>query len=177
VEGGGGGAEGDDVDEGVVEQARVKLRVCGGENDGEDQEDFEESGELAEDAGREWAVAGDQNDDDGDGEHEDVAADDDNGGPPGDARFIGEDDEGLSDQQLVGDGVEVGAERRVLIEFAREQAVDGVAEAGDNENEQRPAIALIRDKSQKDREETETEQSDLVGYGEDPSTLLHVQGG
>ena len=57
VEGGSGGAEGDDVDEGVVEEAPVELGEGSGEDHGEDQEDFEESGELAEDAGRERAIA------------------------------------------------------------------------------------------------------------------------
>ena len=57
VEGGSGGAEGDDVDEGVVEEAPVELGEGSGEDHGEDQEDFEECGELSEDAGRERAIA------------------------------------------------------------------------------------------------------------------------
>ena len=177
VEGGGGGTEGDDVDEGVVEEAPVELRVSGGQDDAEDEDDFEEGGELAEDAGGEGAVAGNEDDDGGDGEHEDVAADHDDGGPPGDAGFVGEDDEGRGEQEFVGDGVEVGAERGTLIELAREQAVHGVAKAGDYEYEQSPAITLIGDEREEDRQEAETEQSDLVGYGEDPSILLHVLGG
>ena len=40
-----------------------------------------------------------------------------------------------------------------------------------------PAITLIGDEREEDRQEAETEQSDLVGYGEDPSILLHVMGG
>ena len=177
VEGGGGGTEGDDVDEGVVEKTRVKLGVSGGEDDSEDQEDFEECGELAEDAGWEGSIAGDQDDDGGDGEHQDVAADDDDGGPPRDARFVSEDDEGGGEQEFVCDGVEVRAEGRTLIEAACEQTVDGVAKAGDDEDEQGPAVALVGDESQKDRKEAEAKQGDLVGYGEDPSTLLHVLGG
>ncbi len=178
VEGGGGSAEGDDIDEGVVEKAPVKLGEGGGQDDAEDQDDFEEGGELAEDAGREWAVAGDEDDDNGDGEHEDVAAEDDDGGPPGDARFVGEDDEGGREEEFVGDGVEIGAEGGVLIEAACEEAVDGVAETGDDEDEQSPAIALICDEGQEDRKKAETEQGDLIGYGEDPSSLLlHVLGG
>ncbi len=144
MEGGGGGAEGDDVYEGVVEEAPVELGVGGGEDDGEDEDDFEEGGELAEDAGGERAIAGDQDDDGGDGEHEDVAADDDDGGPPGDAGFVGEDDEGRGEQEFVGDGVEVGAEGGTLIESAGEQAVDGVAEAGDDEYEQEPSGSADR---------------------------------
>jgi len=156
----------------------VKLGVGGGEDDSKDQDDFEERGELAEDAGRERAIAGDENDDGGDGDHENVAADDDDGGPPGDARFVSQDDEGGGEQEFVCDGVEVCAEGGALIEFAGEEAVDGVAETGDNENEERPAITLIGDEGQKDRKEAETEQGDLVGYGEDPSSLLlHVMGG
>ena len=65
----------------------------------------------------------------------------------------------------------------MLIEFAGEEAVHGIAEAGDDENEQSPAITLISDEREEDRQEAETEQSDLVGYGEDPSFLLHVLGG
>ena len=177
MEGGSGGAEGDGVDQDVVEEAPVELGVGGGEDYGEDEDDFEEGGELAEDAGWERAVAGDEDDDGGDGEHEDVAAEDDDGGPPGDARFVGEDDEGRGEQKFVGDGVEVGAERGALVETAREQSVNGVTEAGDDQNEQSPFVALIGDESQKNRQEAETEQGDLVGYGEDPSTLLHVLGG
>ena len=110
VEGGGGGAEGDDVHERVVQEAPVELRIGGGEDDAEDENDFEESGELAENAGREGAVAGDKDDDSGDGEHQDVAADDDDGGPPSDAGLVGEDDEGRGEQELVGYGVKIGAE-------------------------------------------------------------------
>ncbi len=177
MEGGGGGAEGDDVDEDVVEEAPVELGVGGGEDYGEDEDDFEEGGEFAKDARREWAVAGDEDDDGGDGEHEDVAADDDDGGPPGDASFIGEDDEGRGEQEFIGDGIEVGAEGGALVESTREEAIDGVAEAGDDEDEQSPFVALIGDECQEDRQEAEAEQSDLVGYGEDPSSLLHVLGG
>ena len=110
VEGGGGGAEGYDVDEGVVEKTRVKLGVSGGEDDSEDQEDFEECGELAEDAGWEGSITGDEDDDGGDGEHQDVAADDDDGGPPSDAGLVGQDDEGRGEQELVGYGIEICAE-------------------------------------------------------------------
>src|ERR1700743_3559284 len=160
-----------------MEKAPVELGVGSGEDDGEDEDDFEEGGHFAEDAGRKRAVAGDENDDGGNGEHEDVATDDDDGGPPGDAGFVGEDDEGRGEQEFVGDGVEVGAEGGTLIETAREQAVDGVAQACDDENEQSPFVALIGDEGQKDRKEPETEKGDLVGYGEDPSLLLHVMGG
>ena len=177
MEGGGGGAEGDDVDEGVVEEAPVELGIGGGEDDAEDEDDFEEGGEFAEDARGKRAVAGDEDDDGGDREHEDVAADDDDGGPPGDAGLVSEDDEGRGEQELVGDGIEVGAEGGVLIEFAGEEAVDGIAEASDDENEQRPFVALIGDERKENRQEAETEQGDLVGYGEDPSFLLHVLGG
>ena len=110
VEGGGGGAESDDVHEGVVEKAPVELWVGGGEDHAEDENDFEESGELAENAGGKRTVSGDEDDDGGNGEHENVAADDDDGGPPGDAGFVGEDDEGRGEKEFVGDGVEVGAE-------------------------------------------------------------------
>jgi len=57
VEGGGGGAEGDCVYEDVVEKTRVKLRVGGGEDDGEDKDDFEEGGEFTEDAGWKRSIA------------------------------------------------------------------------------------------------------------------------
>ena len=177
MQGGGSSAEGDGVDQDVVEEAPVELRVGGGEDDGEDEDDFEEGGELAENAGREWAVAGDEDDDGSDGEHEDVATDDDDGGPPGDAGFVGEDHEGGGEQKFVGDRVEVRAEGGALIESAREEAVDGVAQARDDENEQSPAITLVGDKREEDRQKAEAEQSDLVGYGEDPSSLLHVLGG
>ena len=56
MEGGSSGAEGDDVDEGVVEKAPVELWEGCGENDGKNQDDFEEGGELTEDAWREWAI-------------------------------------------------------------------------------------------------------------------------
>ena len=65
----------------------------------------------------------------------------------------------------------------MLVEFAGEEAVHGIAEAGDDENEEGPLVALIGDEREKDRQEAETEQGDLVGYGEDPSFLLHVLGG
>jgi hypothetical protein len=111
VEGGGSGAEGDCVDEDVVQEAPVELGVGGGEDYGEYQDDFEEGGELAENARRKWAVAGDEDDNRGDGEHQDVAADDDDGGPPSNACLVREDDEGRGEQEFVGDGVEVRAER------------------------------------------------------------------
>ena len=178
MQGGRAGAEGDGVYEDVVEKAPVELGVGGGQDYGEHQDDFEEGGELAEDAGRERAVAGDEDDDDGDGEHEDVAADDDDGGPPGDAGLVRENDKGRGEQEFVGNGIEVGAERGALIESAREEAIDAVAEARDDENKQSPTVTLISDERQEDRQEPEAEQSDLVGYGEDPSSLLlHVMGG
>ena len=50
----------------------------------------------------------------------------------------GEHEKHRAHQELVGDGVEILAEDGLLMQGAGEQAVESVAEAGENEERQRP---------------------------------------
>ena len=84
-------------------------------------------------------------------------------------------DEGRRKQKFVGDGIEIGAERRALIEAACQQAIDTVRKPGYNENQQSPSIMLVRNKNEKERQEAEPKQSNLIGNR--PDAAFHCNSG
>ena len=52
------------------------------------------------------------------------------------------------DDHLVDQGVELTADRRVLIEQAGEVSVEGIGGRGDEEQEEGPGVALLRDQGE-----------------------------
>ena len=114
------------------------------ENEGE-AEDLDQGVELAEQAGAEVAQGAGGEEQGGDEQDAEVAAEDQHGDVARDQAHVGEDQEEGAEQELVGDGVEVLAEGGALGEPAGEQAVEAVAEAGEDEEGEGEAVAAVED--------------------------------
>ena len=124
---------------------------------------------LAKDAGAKIAQSGNHEEHSADQKDGDVAAENDDGVFPGDegALFNREHEEHGAHQQFVGDGVEVLSENGLLMQGAGEEAVEAVAQSGENEQGQRPFEIVLdqidHDEGQKDH----AQQRELVGRGQD----------
>src|SRR5271157_4005997 len=70
-------------------------------------------------------------------------------------------------QQLVGDGVEILAENRLLMEPAREQAIQAITQSGKNEQHQRPFEIVLDQIDDDEGQENHAQQRELVGRGQD----------
>ena len=94
-------------------------------------DDLDDGVEFAEQAGAEVAQGAGGEEQGGDEQDAEVAAEDQHGDVARNQVHVGEDEEERAEQELVGDGVEILAEAGVLGEPAGEQAVECVGEAGE----------------------------------------------
>src|ERR1700689_2160680 len=155
MRGGPDGKDGDDIDEHVVKQSRVQGWKRRRQHHGKYQGDLEKRGQLAENARRKRTVPGNQENHDGYDQNQNVATQYDDGQPPCESGLVGEDYERRRKQQFVGDGIEIGAQRGPLIQFSRQQTVDTVAQARDDQHQQTPAIMLVGDQAEENRQKAQ----------------------
>src|SRR5208282_3346324 len=145
--------------------------ISGRKDDRENQNDLNSSGRLAVNAWRKRPVTGDKQNHDGHHKYQNVSAENDDREPPRNLFLKRQNNERRRKQQLIGDGVEIRAERRTLIKAAREQAVYSIREPRNNKHQQRPFVPLIGNKNEKERQEAEPQQSDLIGNR--PNSTCH----
>jgi hypothetical protein len=79
----------------------------------------------------------------------------------------GEREKHRAQQKLVGDGIEVLAEERLLMEAARELAVEAVAESGDDEEDQRGGVVTVDEAVDDEGQKQHAQERELVRRGED----------
>src|ERR1035437_1139500 len=135
--------------------------------DGKHKQDLQRRGELAVNAGRKLAVAGHNKDDRGRGEKDDVAAQHQRREPPANFPVESQHDKRRGKQQLIRDGIEIGAQRRPLVERAREQAVKGIRQSGNDENGKSQIVPPVVNGNDEKRQKSETKEGELIGNGED----------
>src|SRR5262249_6527644 len=171
VEAGNGGEDRDQVDQDALYEREPGVGIGRGEHYHENENDLKQRGRFAEEAWRKRAVAGNEQDDGGDGEDQNVAAQDHDGKPPGNLFFHGENHERRREQKLVGDRVEISADGRFLIELASEQAVKGVGTAREYQHQQGVAVAFVNNEDEEKGQDAQAEQRDLVG--DRPEATFH----
>src|SRR5271156_4920114 len=133
----------------------------------ENRGDLGEGVGFAEDAGTKIAQAGNHEEHAADHQDGDIAAEDDDRICPGDHPLDGEHEKHGAHQQLVGDGIEILAEQRLLMQGAGEEAVEAIAESGENEERQRPFEIVLDQIDDDEWQEDHPQQGELVGRGED----------
>lgn len=153
----------DDVDEETIEHHKAWIGIRCAEDDCEDENYLKRRGELAQNARREGPISRDQDNDSGNDQDENVAAEHEDGEPPGEFLFERKDDERRREKKFVGDGIEIGAKRRALIQAAGEQAVNAVRKSGEDLNEKRPFIVFVGNENKKERQKAEPEKRNLIG--------------
>ena len=163
-----GGDGGKDSD-GAEQIAAQQELVHGGpdlvdEDEGEAQ-DLDERVELAEQGGAEVAEGAGGEEQGGDEQDSEVAAEDEDGDITRDQAHVGEDQEEGAEEELVGDGVEILAEDGALGERASEEAVEAVAEAGDDEESECDAIVAVQDGDDQKRDDEEPHEREQIGSG------------
>ena len=121
--------------------------------------------QLAEDAGPEIANAGGDVEHSCDQQNAKIAAEHKHGVSPGDLLGERQDEKGRAEQQLVGNRVKVLTQSRLLMEPAREQAVEGVADAGQQEEGKGDAILAIEDLNHQKGDDEQPQQREQVGRG------------
>src|SRR5277367_265084 len=141
----------------------MKIRVSSRKDNRKNQDDLNSSRRLAVDAWRKRPIAGNEQDHNGHDQNQNVAAENDNREPPGNLLLERQNNERRREQEFIRDRIEIGAERRALIEAACEQAVNSVRKPGHDKHQQRPLILLVGNQDEKERQEAEAQQSDLIG--------------
>src|SRR5580692_204718 len=114
------------INEQMNDLPEMKVRVCRGKDNGENQYDLKGSRELAENAGRKRPIPRDEQYHHGHDKNQDVAAEDDNREPPRDLFLECQNNERRREQQLIRDGIEISTERRPLIQTPSEQTINAV---------------------------------------------------
>src|SRR5260370_16262019 len=121
------------------------MGVSSAQNYEEHKDDLSGGGELGVDAGWKRPVPGDQQNHDRDNEDQHVPAEHKDGEPPGELLFEREDDEGRREQKFVGDGIEISAKSRSLIQTALEQTINPIGKASDHNKHKPPPLLIVLD--------------------------------
>src|SRR5580704_4783908 len=127
--------------------SKMEAWISRGKDDREHQNDLKSRGHLAVDAWRKRPITGNEQYHHGHHKNEYVAAEDNDGEPPRDLFLERQNNERRREQQFVGDGIEISAKRRPLIEAAREQAINAVGKPRDHKHQQRPFIPFVGNKN------------------------------
>ena len=129
---------------------------------------------FAKDAGAEVAQACDHEEHAAEQEDRDVAAEDYDRIFPRNLALDGENHEHGAHEKLVGNRIEILAKHGLLMEFAGEQAVESVAEAGENEKRQRPLEIVLDYVDDDEGQEDHAQQGELIGRGQDLAQIHRV---
>jgi len=130
--------------------------------------------EFAEQAGAEVFERAGGEEQGRDEQDSEVAAEDEHGDIARHEIHVGEDEEEGAEEELVGDGIEVLTEAGALGEHAREQAVEAVAKASENEEAESEAVAAIEDRDNEERDDEQTRQREQVWSVAELSEEIHV---
>lgn len=138
------------------------------------QEKHEENGAylrkgigLPENAGTKVPQSGDREQDCAGGENRDIPAEDQNGELPRNLVKDGQDQKERAQQKFIGDGIEVLAEQRLLMKAAGEQAIEAIAEACDDKENEGPEEVSVDEMDDDERDEDHPQQRELIRSSED----------
>ena len=145
------------------------------EHDGQ-AEDLDYGVELAEQTGAEVAQGAGGEEQRGDEQDAEVAAEDEHRDIARHQVHVGEHEEEGAEEQLVGNGVEVLAEGGALGEPSGEQAVEAVGEAGEDEEAEREAVVSVEDCDDQKWDDEQTREREQVGSGAELAEEIHRTG-
>src|ERR1700733_13540869 len=140
----------------------------------EDRADLGKSIGLAENAGTEIAQPGYGKQHGAGGENGNIAAENQHRELPLNLVQNGEHQEHGAQQELVGNGIEILAQQSLLVKRSGQQSIQTVAEAGDDENNQRPQISALDQMDHDEGNENHAQQRELVWRREDLGILHGV---
>src|SRR5260370_30976008 len=126
------------------------------------QDNLRGRGEFAINAWWKWPVTRDQENHHRDNEDQHIAAENEDGKPPGQLLLERQEDERGREQEFVGDGIEIRAESRSLIQTARKQAVKTIGKAGDDSNQKRQPVMIVGHEHEQHRLKAETPKRHLT---------------
>src|SRR5450755_643770 len=118
---------------------------------------------FAEDAGAKIAQAGNHEQHSADQQDGNVATEYDDRIFPGNHALDREHEKHGAHEQFVGDGIEILAEDSLLVQGAREQAVEAVAHSGENKQRKRPFEIVLDDVNDDEGQKDHAQQRELVG--------------
>jgi len=122
---------------------------------------------FAEDAGTEVSKPGDRVKNRADNQYRDITAEYHDCEFPGNAVKNRKHQKDGAEKKFVGDGIKILAENRLLLERAREQAVEAVAETGQDEQNERGFVAAAKQVNDDEWEKRHPQQGELVGRGKE----------
>ena len=122
---------------------------------------------LAENAGAKIPQSGDREQDCAGGENRNVAAEDQNRKLPGNLVQDGQYQKQCAQQEFVGDGIEILAEQRLLMKSASQQAIESIAAACDDKENEGPEVVSVDKINDDEGDEHHPKQRELIGRGED----------
>ena len=96
------------------------------------------------------------------GDDAEVAAENQHRVLPGNLLHERKHQEQRAEQQLVGDWIEILPEQRLLMQGARQQSVESVAQSRGNQQAERPGPVAIDDRNDDEGNEDQAQQRDLV---------------
>ena len=167
--------EGDDgVKHGVPGGADPGLLIDEAKQHDADGENLAETVGLTEQRGVEVAQVDDRIEDDGGEQHADVAAEDEDGNTRLQDAHVGEGKEEGTEQELVGDGVEILADAGALTEPAGEQAVHGVSKCGHEEEHKSGDETALEHREDQQGGKADAEQREQVRRGAEPVRSTHA---
>jgi hypothetical protein len=129
----------------------------------EDGTDLGKRVRLPKDAWTKVAQTGDHIKNSADGENRDVTAEHQHRVLPGNHVEDGEHKKHGAQQKLIGDGIEILSEQRLLMQFAGKQSIQPITEPGQHEQSQCPAVVLLHKIDDDEGDKQHTKQRKLVG--------------
>jgi hypothetical protein len=98
-----------------------------------------------------------------DDENAEIAAEDQDSDAPGDQPFVHEDEEKRAEQQLVRDWIEILSEQRALMQDARQQPIQPVADTGHNKEREGDLVVVVQHCHHQEGDDAEAQEGKLVG--------------
>jgi hypothetical protein len=146
------------------DNAGKKLKMIPGE-DQENRGKLGAGGELAYDGGTDHDVLFGQEQDQHAQENQDIPRNNRHRQPGGDEAPEGKDHEGCDEEELVCEGIQVGAQPAFLIEQSGQQTVRAIAEASDYEDDQCRQKLVIEQVDDENRDQDDPQGRDEIGDG------------
>lgn len=128
---------------------------------------------LAEEAGAEIPQRAGGKEESGDKQYPEIAAEDQYRDVAGHQADVGEHEEEGTEQELVGDRVEIQAKRGLLTEPPRDEAVEAVADTRKHEERKGGTEVAVEDFNDEKRDNKESQQRQQVGRGTELSEEGH----
>lgn len=155
----------------MLEQRKCRRRVELYPERARNGDDLDNGIRFAPDTGTKVSKAGCQVKQHTDDQDAEIPAEDQHSDAARDQPLVHQDKEKRTEQKFIGDGIKVLAEHGPLVEQAREQAVQAVADASQNEERKCCSEVAIEDGHDQERNDAQAQEGKLVGRS--PKVFQH----